>query len=179
MSVNKVAYETISAKNGLLVEVRPIQPDDAPNLIDLFEHMGSESRYLRFHQTLDNPSPRRVRREAEQIVKPEPHKFGLLAFADLPDQLHAPIGGARYVGVGEGVAEVAISVRDDMQRKGIGTQLMKLLIEKARARGIRRLVADVKNNNKGVWRLLEGLEVPMKRTIEGVYSLIEIDLTSL
>ena len=45
----------IRTKEGLLLHIRHIQDSDAPYLVDLFEHMGPESRYRRFLQPLDNP----------------------------------------------------------------------------------------------------------------------------
>ncbi len=42
------------AKNGQLVWIRPLHSNDAPVLVDIFEHMSSASRYHRFQQTLDH-----------------------------------------------------------------------------------------------------------------------------
>lgn len=168
----------IRTKTGILLYLRHIQKGDAPYLVDLFEHMGPESRYRRFLQSLDNPKPGLVWREAERIVKGDPATHdGLIAFADLPQQLDAPVAVVRYVMVEPGVAEVALSVRDDMQGKGIGTQMLQLLTVRAREAGVKKLVATAQNENEAVWKVLGKLPFPMKRMPEGTCSSLEIDLT--
>ncbi|MCA9920737.1 MAG: GNAT family N-acetyltransferase [Anaerolineales bacterium] len=168
----------IRTKEGLLLHIRHIQDSDAPYLVDLFEHMGPESRYRRFLQPLDNPTPGLVWREAERIAKGDPTTHdGLIAFTDLPRQLDAPIAVVRYVMVEPGIAEVALSVRDDMQGQGIGTQMMQMLAVMARDAGVKKFVGTAQNANKAVWAVLEKLPFPMKRTPEGVNAELEIDLT--
>ena len=158
--------------------MRSLRYTDAPNLVDIFEHMSSESRYRRFHQTADNLQPERIWREAESIAHLDQAKQGgLLAFADLPGQPNTPVGAARYVCLGEGRAEAAVSVRDDMQGKGIATKLLQLLTEEARARGIQKLVADVMNNNVAILTVLQKLPYVITRKPDGQYATLEIDLT--
>jgi RimJ/RimL family protein N-acetyltransferase len=168
----------IQTKNRELLHVRHLQTGDAPYLVDLFEHMSAESRYRRFLQPLDNPKPGMVWREAERIaLGTPPDQDGLIAFADMPNQLDAPVAVARYVVMEPGVAEVAISMRDDMQGQGVGSQLLPLLTLCARDAGIKKLVATAQNENEGIWTLLERLPFPIIRTPEGTYSNVEIDLT--
>lgn len=171
---------TFKTKTGLTVRVRHIQATDAPHLVDIFEHMSPDSRYRRFHQSLDNPNPRRVWEEAERIAHAYPlMNKGLIAFADLPDQSNAPIGAARYMGLEPGIGEVAISVRDDLHGQGIGTQLLKLLVREAQAAGVRKLVGTVQNSNEAMWRVLSRLDYPITRHLQGTESEIEIDLTAV
>ena len=66
---------------------------------------------------------------------------GLLAFCDMAERPDVPVAAARYVYTDAGEAEIGISVRDDMQGLGIGTQLMGLLLDEARRAGVERLVA--------------------------------------
>lgn len=168
----------IHTKSGILLYIRHLQEGDAPYLVDLFEHMSSESRYRRFLQSLDNPKPGLVWREAERIVhgNSDTHD-GLIAFADLPEQMDAPVAVVRYVLMEPGVAELALSVRDDMQGQGIGTQMLQILTSIARESGVRKLVATAQNENGAIWTVLERLPFPMVRTPEGVCSNLEVDLT--
>ncbi|MCP5097242.1 MAG: GNAT family N-acetyltransferase [Chloroflexi bacterium] len=169
----------IQTKNQELLHVRHLQTGDAPYLINLFDHMSPESRYRRFLQSMDNPNPGLVRREAERIAHAiPPGQDGLIAFADLPNQIDAPVAVARYVMMEPGVAEIAISVRDDMQGLGIGSQLMQMLTACARDAGIMKLVATAQNENEGIWMILERLPFPMERNPEGTCSNVEIDLSA-
>lgn len=167
-------------KDGEEIGVRPLQYDDAVYLVDIFENMSSDSRYRRFHQTTDNVRPARIWREAENIAHlDQSRQGGLIAFADLPDRPNAPVGAARYVCLGDGRAEAAVSVRDDMQGKGIGTELLRLLAEEARARGIQKLVADVMNNNRAILSVLRKLPYVVTRHPDGISSTLEINLNQL
>ena len=169
----------IQTKNGTMLYIRHLDEGDAPYLVDLFEHMSSESRYRRFLQSLDNPKPNLVWREAERIVQGDPKTHdGIIAFADLPDQIDAPVAVVRYVMMEPGVAEIALSVRDDMQGQGIGTQMLQILTVSARESGVKTLVATAQNENEAIWTVLERLPFPMQRKPEGIYSGLEIDLTS-
>ncbi|MCB8983068.1 MAG: GNAT family N-acetyltransferase [Ardenticatenaceae bacterium] len=171
---------SFTTKDGQEISVRRLRHDDAVYLVDIFENMSSDSRYRRFHQMTDNLQPALIWREAENIAHlDEARQGGLIAFADLPDRPQAPIAAARFVCLGEGRAETAVSVRDDMQNKGIGTQLLHLLTEEARAQGIQKLVADIMNNNRAILGVLRKLPYVVSRVPDGLYSTLEIDLTRL
>jgi RimJ/RimL family protein N-acetyltransferase len=164
-------------KDGLPVRVRALQPEDIDHLIDIFENMGQESRYSRFNIPMAEPDPELVRQEAAEMVDFErPHSDGWLAFADLPGKPDTPVAGVRYVHTGEGEAEVAISVRDDMQNKGIGTALLSFLFEKAKEAGITKLVALAQRNNRPLWKILDKSKFPARRTPDGSSVYLEVEL---
>ncbi|MCZ7671013.1 MAG: GNAT family N-acetyltransferase [Chloroflexi bacterium] len=174
MKLEEMLY-TFFAKDGTLIGVRHMRFDDAVYLVDIFENMGADSRYQRYHQSIDHVNAGRIWQEAETIAHMDAKKqAGLIAFADLPDKPNAPVGAARYICIGDGRADTGISVRDDMQGQGIGTELLALLVEEARENGIQKLVADVLNSNKGIMGILQKLPYEMTRQPEGVYSTLTI-----
>ncbi len=165
------------SKQGQLVHVRQMAADDAPLLVDIFNHMSSDSRYKRFNQTLDSVVPNRVWEQALLIAQADPDKCqGLIALVDMPGQPAMPIGAVRFVETAPGEAEVAISLRDDFQNMGIGTQLMRLLALKARARGYRILTASIRNDNPAIWRVFSRLPFKVTRTPESSFSEVTIYL---
>jgi acetyltransferase len=179
MNMDEMVY-MFHAKDGTMIGVRHMRFDDAIYLFDLFENMSSNSRYQRFHQAADHLRPSHIWREAEAIAHIKmPKQNGLIAFADLPGQANAPVGAARYICMGDGRADTAVSIRDDMQNKGIGTKLLDLLAEEARQNGIQQLVADVLNSNKGIVRVLQKLPYEITRHPEGAYSTLVIHLDRL
>ena len=160
---------TFRAKNGRLIHIRPLQQDDAAFLVSIFEHMGSDSRYHRFHQSVDNLNLQRVQHEAEQMVELVPdNSFGLIAFEG-----ELPVGAARYVLLEEKQAEMAVSIRDDYQNSGIGTKLITLLAEAARKHGLYLLVANVQAENIPALRIMDKLPFPQSQHVDG--SVIEIE----
>jgi len=179
MNLEEMRY-TFYTKDGLLVGARHLRDDDAVYLVDIFEHMSSNSRYQRFHQTADHFHAGRIWHEAEAIAKMDCDKqCGLICFVDLPERKNVPVGAARYVCLGDGRAETAVSIRDDMQGKGIGTELLSLLAEEARHNGIQKLVADVMNDNRGIISVIKKLPYEMTRKPEGSYATLEIHLDRL
>lgn len=162
---------------GQLVRVRPLLPDDAPYLIDIFENMSVDSRYRRFLQSLEKPSMEVVWSEAEQIAHAvAKNSRGLIAFADLPDHPDSPVGAARYVLVNDREGELAISVRDDMQRQGIGLRLSQLLVAEARKNGVERLTGVFQSDNEAVRKLVKHLDVRVTQTAEGAYVALQLHL---
>ena len=162
---------TFHTKDGRLLKVRPLQAEDAHHLVDLFNHMGPTSRYLRFNLALTNPDPELVWSEARRLAQIDPEKDGAwLAFCELPDEPDTPVAGVRYMRVDAQVAEASLAVRDDMQNQGIGTELLKFLVERAYQAGIERLTATAQRGNRPLWHLLDKVPLQMEFESEGGYT---------
>jgi acetyltransferase len=69
---------------------------------------------------------------------------------------------ARLPNQGErSIAEVAVVVRDDYHRQGIGTELLRLLLILARWMGIEVLTATVQSDNLAIAGILNKLNLPV------------------
>lgn len=155
-------------EDGLEIRVRPEQPMDTPYLVDLFQHLSPNSRYLRFGKVAAKPDPARVEEEAQRLADMQPPTdMAWLAFADLPEQPNAPVAGARYTRLSQDTAELALTVRDDLQRQGIGSHLLRFLQERAREDGIRFIVANFRSDNRAVWRLIRHSRFPVDVQMRG------------
>ncbi len=169
--------QTMQLASGETVRFRPLLPDDAPYLVEIFERMSFQSRYRRFNQTLDQPDIERVWSEAEQIAHAVAlNSRGIIAFTDTAERRDIPIGAARYVRADVNEAELAVSVRDDYQSQGIGRQLVNLLVEEARRDGLHRLTGLIQNDNPNVWAMLKHIPVELRRATEGSYTQVILDL---
>jgi GNAT superfamily N-acetyltransferase len=168
---------SFQSKAGMHIKLRPLKPEDAHHLVDLFNHMGPTSRYLRFNLALTNPDPDLVWTEARRLARIDPDRDGAwLAFCELPDQPDAPVAGVRYMRLNGNAAEASLAVRDDMQNQGIGTALLRFLVEEARAAGIEQLVATVQRGNRALWQLLAHADIQIKYESEGGYTTMTADL---
>ena len=177
--MSETYLHSFETEDGLVVRVRPEGPGDAQHLIDLFEHLGAESRYLRFSKVMRTPDPDLVYQEAERLARlGPPGDMAWLAFADLPDEPGAPVGGVRFAGLEPGVAEIAISVRDDLQRRGIGSELLTFGLEQARAAGIHQVVAVFLASNRAIWRLLRHSPFRTAIDLHGSEVRVTVDLDS-
>lgn len=160
------AYEfDIVLRDGTVAQFRPIKPEDATNLIALFDATGQQSRYFRFFRAKD------------RLTDEEVSYFTTVDYADrmafVVYQDDTMVGVGRYdrdAGE-EGAAEVAFLVSDDQQGKGIGTQLLQLLTNYGRTHGVKRFQAFVLPDNLQMMRVFRNSGYELHRTIEdGVYN---------
>jgi len=169
---------TFQTTDGQTIKVRRMLPADVNLLVHIYRHLSEESLYQRFREPVANLPPLRILEEARVLAEAGyTQGKGFLAFADLPGSPGTPIAGARYIRTGKTTAETAITIRDDFQKKGIGTQLLNLIIEEARKDGIQTLVANVSANNRAVIKLLRRYPYPQKREHYGSEISIEFDIS--
>jgi len=141
----------VTLRDGSRVTVRPIEPDDRAALADGFERLSPESRYRRFFGAMT-----RLRdRDLDYLTRVDHHDHeALIAFDAETGQ---GVGVARYVRIGPEVAEPAMVVVDDWQGRGLGSLLLRDLVDRARDEGVRRFEAPVLASNPEAVRLLERL----------------------
>jgi RimJ/RimL family protein N-acetyltransferase len=128
--------------------LRHIRPDDEPQLRAAFAGLSRASRYARFRglSTLTDAQWR-------YLTNVDGHDHVALIAVTVVGEI---VGVARFVRQGSGArdAELAITVADRFQRKGLGHTLLLSLLPLARARGIDSLVAYTAADNQGIARLL-------------------------
>lgn len=88
------------------------------------------------------------------------------------------MAGVRYIRTQPGEAELAVSVRDDMQRLGIGSALLQLACTHAQEEGLQRLTAAFRSENRGIWALLRRSPYPVTWELDGAEVHAVIDLTA-
>jgi GNAT superfamily N-acetyltransferase len=128
---------------------------------------------LRFFQKL-KAFPHEI---AQEMVAVDYHeRLGLIATAGTADAERI-IGAAHWIlDVNQNMAEVAFSVADDFQRRGIGTYLSHLLVRLAKEAGIRGFRADVLTENIGMRRIFEREALENGSTLHTTYDDGEISL---
>ena len=154
--------------DGGSAHLRPVRPADAPSLRSLYESLSEESRYLRFF----SPATPAVAGTIGPRVDIDDRHFGLVV--ETGDDI---VGVADYYRTLDEVAEVAFTVRDDQQGRGLGTLLLDHLAEVATAHGVRYFVAQVMARNQPMRSVFRdaGYEVTWSRTDIGVVE-VTLDL---
>lgn len=139
----------VTARDGTVVTIRPIRPEDRDIERAFVLGLSSDSRYFRFFSTLKDLSPELLDRFT-QVDYPKEMAF----IATIDDRgAEREIGVARYVPGGQrGTAEFAIVVADDWQGKGIGRVLLDHLFGVARDVGFTRIEALVLTANTNMLR---------------------------
>jgi GNAT superfamily N-acetyltransferase len=160
--------------DGTQVRLRLVRPEDKEAVREGFGRLSPASRYARFLATKLSLSDAELRYLCE--VDHEDH-FAIGASLDGPDG--APtvgLGLARFVRLPDrdDTAEAAITVVDDLQRRGLGKLLFLRLIAAARERGIRRFRCEVLASNAGMVALLA--QIAPERTVEVSQGVMSIEL---
>ena len=140
-------------RDGSKVVIRQVHRDDAPLLADGFARLGPESRRLRFLRRKDELTPAELRYFTD-VDHHDHEALGALAGAT-----GGGVGIARYVRDASDPhsAEIALTVVNDWQGRGLGTELLAQLSGRARAAGIRRFTALVSADNAAMTALLRRL----------------------
>lgn len=163
----------LTTKSGLEVRVRVLTPTDTACLVELYDHLSPESRASRFHPSDVQVDRGTVWEQAAHITALQlPDGFGLIAFADLPNEPNATVGAVRYRLSPPDEAEVSITIRDDMQSQGVGTQLVFLIREYARQHGIRKLFGLTSSKSRFMQQLLKRQDLPLKIVPQGEFTYI-------
>ncbi len=130
---------SFQAKDGTLVTIRPIKPEDVRIEQEFVKALSPESRYMRFMNTIREVSPAQLVRFTQIDYDRE------MAFLATFDQegVEKEIGVVRYATSPDGEScEFAIVVADEWQGKGLARRLMGTLIDTARASGLRYMRGD-------------------------------------
>jgi RimJ/RimL family protein N-acetyltransferase len=162
--INEIVESTLSDRTRVLF--RPVRPDDKEHLRRGVEAMSPESRYRRFFAPLDHLSDEQLAYLTE--IDYQDH-FAWIAF--LPDVEGSPgVGVARWIRDPENPesAEAAVTVVDEWQGKGLGSELLVLLTRSAIERGIRQFTLEVLGENEPMMALLHVVGAVIDQRENGV-----------
>ena len=146
-------------KGGIEVTIRPIRAEDEPLMVKFHETLSDRTVYLRYFSSLSL-----ARRTAhDRLVR--------VCFSDyeremvLVAQYRDPQTGELHIlGVGrlnklqtDKAAELAVLVADQYQHRGLGTELLRRLIQIARDEKLSRIVAEMLRDNLAIQTILRRL----------------------
>ena len=132
----------LQLKDGWKVCVRPMRPDDEPAIVKLLQNVSPEDLRLRFFHSVKEFSHQFVGRLTQLDYA------RAMAFVALDPVSKEVIGVVRlHSDSRHETAEYAILLRSELKGKGLGWALMQLLIEYARAEGLKSLYGEVLNEN--------------------------------
>ena len=126
--------------NGRPVHLRPITPGDTERMQAFHKSLSPETIYFRYFTS----KPFLTERELHHFTHVD--YVDRVAFvAVVNDEI---VGVGRYDRINESDAEIAFSIRDEYQGRGLGSVFLEHLAAAARDRGISRFVAEVLPENR-------------------------------
>ena len=136
--------------HGLRIFVRPIKPEDAPLLMELFGNLSPESRYLRFFSPMKSLSRDFLVRFTQ--IDYDRH-IGLVALG-VEDGEEKMLGVARVImGPDRKNAEFSVAVGDKWQGQGVGRRLLERCLDAGRDYGVETVRGYVLAENKQMLNL--------------------------
>lgn len=163
-------------RDGTAVTIRPIRPEDEPLVVAFHRTLSEESIYFRYfhmmslgariaHERLIRICFTDYDREMALVVDrqdPASRDHSLLAVGRM-SRLH-----------GRDEAEFALLVSDPHQHQGLGTELLRLLLQIGRDEGLRRISAEILPENQAMQRICQRLGFTVQPSPEVVRAWIDL-----
>ena len=154
-------------KDGVPVVIRPIRPEDEPLMVKFHETLSETSVYMRYFHVMQ--LSQRIAHERLTRICFIDYDREMALVVDRAD----PQGGEhRILAVGRlsrihgtNDAEFAILVSDPWQGHGLGTELLRRLIEIGRTEGNSRITADILEENIAMQKVSRKLGFKLKRAM--------------
>jgi len=132
----------IELRDGLRVFVRPIRPEDEPLIHELLQRVTPHDLRLRFFAPMKEFSHQFIARLTQLDYA------RAMAFVGLDEATNQMVGVVRIHSdsIYE-TGEYAILLRSDVKGRGLGWELMRLIIEYAKSEGLKTISGDVLTEN--------------------------------
>jgi GNAT superfamily N-acetyltransferase len=158
-------------RDGTRVLLRQVRPTDRDRLAEGLRLLSPSSRFLRFHADIDELTDR----ELDYLSRVDHVDHEAIVALDLDHPEVPGIGVARYIRdpYERHVAEGAVTVADQYQRRGAGTLLLGALAARARTNGVQVFRNYILEQNQPMLEMLDQLGAP--RELEGT-GLWRVDL---
>jgi acetyltransferase len=163
-------------RDGSAVTIRPIRPEDEPLLVAFHRTLSQESVYLRYFHMMSLSARTAHERLIRICFTDYAREMALVADRrDPASGEHAVLAVARLSRIhGRNQAEFSMLVSDPHQHQGLGTELLRLLLEIGRDEGLERVTAEVLHENRAMQRVCEKLGFRLRPTAELVQAWIDL-----
>ncbi len=144
-------------KSGTPVTVRPIRPEDEPLVVKFHAGISEQSVYMRYLQPLSLAARTSHERLIRICFNDYEREIALVA-----EHEDAATGVREIAGIGRLIklprttsAEWAILISDKFQRQGLGSELLRRLVQIARDEKLETFVADIHPENRAMQKVAE------------------------
>ncbi|WP_341719770.1 GNAT family N-acetyltransferase [Micromonospora sp. FIMYZ51] len=148
---------TVVLPDGAELTVRPAGADDLAGVLELHQVCSARTRQRRYLGGASLPSPARLRR----LLEPARGLTLIAATTGSDGAAESVVAMANLLAEGD-EAELALLVRDDWQRRGLGSTLLRRLTRQAESAGYAAMVLHVQAENTPMLRTLRRLSRPTR-----------------
>jgi acetyltransferase len=167
-----------ATKDGTPVTIRPIRPEDEPLMVKFHGMLSEQSVYLRYFHMEKLDSRVAHDRLLQKCFIDYDREMALVA-----DRQDPSTGEHEILAVGRltkapdsSEAEVAVLVSDKAQKQGLGTELVRRLIEVARDEKLKRIVAVILPENYGMMALARHFHFTVRESADPTVIIAVLDL---
>ncbi|RUT03078.1 GNAT family N-acetyltransferase [Dulcicalothrix desertica PCC 7102] len=167
-------------RNGKEVTIRPIRPEDEPLMIQFHQTLSEESVYFRYFHLIKLSQRIAHERLTRLCFIDYDREIALVADYKNPEtEQHEILGVGRLSKLhGKKEAEFGILVSDYCQCQGLGTELLKQLLQVSKNENLTGIHADILADNVGMQRVCQKLGFRITPSSETSVIKAEILLTS-
>jgi len=165
-------------KGGSEVVIRPIRPEDEPLLVKFHESLSEESVYLRYFHMAQLSTRVAHERLLRKCFIDYDREMALVAeLTDAESGNVSVLAVARLTRLPPSQeAELAVVVADKYQHQGLGSELIRRLVEIARIEKLKRLVAEFHSENSAIRHLAKHGGATVERTADPTCFRVSLDL---
>jgi acetyltransferase len=157
---------TAKMKDGTPIIIRPIRPEDELLMVDFHQSLSGESVYFRYFHMIALGQRVAHDRLTRICFNDYDREIALVA------EYHDPQTAARRIlglgrlskEIGTDEATFSMLITDSYQRRGLGTELLRRLVQVGREEGLQRITAEILPENLGMQAVCEKLKFHLKHS---------------
>ncbi len=150
--------------DGTAVTIRPIRPEDEPLMIKFHASLSDRSVYYRYFQFIE--LNRRIAHERLMHICFIDNERDIALIVDYPNpniRAHEILGVGRLAILpAANEAEVAVIISDQWQKRGLGSELLRRLLQIGRDKKLSRMTAIILPENRNMQRVCEKLDFQLR-----------------
>jgi acetyltransferase len=166
-------------KNGEEVTIRPIRPEDEPKLVGFHQTLSEESVYMRYASILKYDQRVAHERLSRLCFIDYDREMALVAERTDPEtgeeSIIAVVRLTKLYSTNDG--EFALIIQDDFQGQGLGTELLRQIIQVAREEELEHLTADILWQNRAMQHLSKKMGFEILRNDDASDPMVKAVLT--